>query len=90
MTLFSIHSVEHRGDLPSLLGFRCAWAVVSSQLLISGLRPAHGLACSKAALARKTEASEKRGPTICKPTGNPSDVNPHGTVAAGNPVRLNG
>ena len=28
------------------------------------------------------------GPTICKPTGNPSRVNPHGTEAAGCCVRL--
>jgi hypothetical protein len=31
-------------------------------------------------------ASSSHGPRICKPTGNPSSVNPMGTAVARNPV----
>src|SRR5882762_6011440 len=51
---------------------------------------AQGRARSKAAEARSTVVSSNRRPTICSPIGNPSFVNPHGTEAAGWPVRLNG
>ena len=50
----------------------------------------HGRACSNAAHAASTRASACRGPTTCSPTGNPAEVNPHGTVAAGCCVMLNG
>ena len=42
---------------------------------------------SNAAAARSTVASARRRPTICKPTGTPSAVTPHGTEIAGCPVR---
>src|SRR5207302_43485 len=45
---------------------------------------------SKAAEAARTVASACRRPTICRPTGSPSSVQPAGTEAAGWPVRLNG
>ena len=48
------------------------------QPLEGGGRPQHG--------ARRRNG----GPTICRPTGSPSPVKPHGTDAAGCPVRLNG
>ena len=51
---------------------------------------AHGQAASNAAAAPSTARSARRRPTICRPTGRPAAVNPHGTVAAGCPVTLNG
>src|SRR5439155_25195975 len=51
---------------------------------------AHGRAASKAADARSTVASSNRRPTTCSPIGSPPLVKPHGTDAAGCPVRLNG
>src|SRR4051794_30158739 len=40
--------------------------------------------------AARIRPSAWRGPTICRPIGNPSAVRPHGTVIAGCCVRLNG
>src|SRR2546428_10532694 len=57
---------------------------------MGGRRSAQGRARSNAAAAPRTPASSKRRPTICSPIGSPSLVNPHGTDAAGCPVRLNG
>ena len=37
-----------------------------------------------------TPGSSKRRPTICIPTGSPALVKPHGTVAAGFQLVLNG
>src|SRR6185503_11596358 len=37
-----------------------------------------------------TLASPQARATICRPIGNPSLVNPHGTEMAGKPARLNG
>ena len=37
-----------------------------------------------------TVESACRGPTTCKPTGSPADVSPHGMLAAGCWVKLNG
>src|SRR5881396_1595336 len=56
----------------------------------AGRRSLQGRASSKAADAARTVASACRRPTICRPTGNPSSVQPAGTEAAGWPVRLNG
>jgi hypothetical protein len=61
-----------------------------SRSRIGGQLSRHGAALSKAAEARSTSASSIRRPTICRPTGSPSSVNPAGTVAAGWPVKLNG
>src|SRR3989441_9916266 len=57
---------------------------------MGGRRSAQGRARSNAAAAPRTPASSKRRPTICSPIGSPSLVNPHGTDAAGCPVRLKG
>ena len=54
-----------------------------------GLRSAHGCAASNAAAARSTAASPRRLPTICRPTGRPSRVNPHGIEIAGSPSTEN-
>ena len=56
----------------------------------SGRLPSHGCAASNAAAACNTPRSSNRLPTICNPTGNPSAVNPHGTLAAGFHDMLNG
>ncbi len=56
----------------------------------TGRRPRQGWTASKAAEAAGTMGSASRRPTICSPIGRPSAVNPHGTVAAGCIVRLNG
>ncbi len=55
-----------------------------------GRRWDQGAISSNAAEARRTVASSNRLPTIWRPTGSPLSVNPHGMVAAGWPVRLNG
>ena len=49
-----------------------------------------GWRASKQAAARKTSVSRCQRATICSPTGSPSRVNPHGTLAAGWPVKLKG
>ena len=51
---------------------------------------AHGCTCSNAADACSTPRSSNRRPTICRPTGNPSALKPHGTLAAGFQDMLNG
>src|SRR5262249_59414041 len=51
---------------------------------------AGGRTASNAAAARRQRASWCQGATICRATGSPSAVNPQGTDAAGQPVRLNG
>ena len=48
-----------------------------------GIRSAQGAAASKAAAARSTAASWCRRPTICRPTGSPLLVKPHGTEMTG-------
>ena len=48
-----------------------------------GRRSAHGRAASSAAATRRTPASSKRRPTICRPTGKPAAVQPDGTESAG-------
>jgi hypothetical protein len=58
------------------------WCLVS-RTQINGRLSFQGLTSSNAAAARRTVASAKRLPIICRPTGRPSRVNPHGTVAAG-------
>ena len=55
-----------------------------------GRRCAHGWSASKLTPARNTVASSKRRPTIWRPTGSPSAVNPAGMVRAGLPLMLNG
>src|SRR5262249_33288692 len=50
----------------------------------------NGRAASKARLARRTSVSAPIAPTICRPIGSPSRVNPHGMDAAGCCVKLNG
>lgn len=56
------------------------------------LRPARGKgkAFSSAAPQRKSNASEKRGPTSCAPIGNPDLLSPQGKTSAGWCERLNG
>src|ERR1700693_2079284 len=44
------------------------------------------VACSNAKAICSTEKSSLLRPTICTPTGSPSEVNPPGTEAAGLPV----
>ena len=56
----------------------------------TGRLSAQGCACSNAAEACNTPRSSKRRPTICNPTGRPSAVKPHGTLAAGFHDMLNG
>lgn len=50
----------------------------------------HGWACSKAADACSTFASEPRGPMMCRPIGMPSSEKPQGTLAAVWPLMLIG
>ena len=52
---------------------------------IGGRRMLHGCAASSAAAAVSTAASCRRRPTICRPTGRPARVNPHGMEMAGRP-----
>ena len=52
--------------------------------------PAQGLASSKAAEAATIVASSLLRPTMCRPTGSPSDEKPHGMLAAGLPIMLIG
>ena len=56
--------------------------------------PGHGRSAgrirSKARASRSTPTSSKRRPTICRPTGSPSGVNPAGTEIAGCSDMLNG
>ena len=44
----------------------------------------------KALHTASTVESACRGPTTCKPTGSPAEVSPHGMLAAGCWVKLNG
>ena len=57
-------------------------------LAISGTCCQTGLACWKAWVNWRTPSSSRERPTICKPTGRPSSVNPHGTEIAGSPVTV--
>ena len=50
----------------------------------------HGRASSKAAEAEKTVASAPRSPMMCRPMGRPSEENPHGMLAAVEPIMLIG
>src|SRR4030095_14407046 len=50
-----------------------------------GIRYAHGRTASNAAPARSTGVSPPRRPTIGRPMGRPSKVNPAGTDMAGSP-----
>ena len=60
-------------------------------LAISGARrERHPAACSYAWATRKSSGSENGRPTICKPTGRPDSVNPHGTDMAGRPASAAG
>ena len=82
----------------SMNGDRSVWDIFSSPAYERrpcgqasfGRLSAHGCACSKAAAACSTPRSSKRRPTICRPTGRPSAVKPHGTLAAGFQDMLNG
>jgi hypothetical protein len=62
----------------------------SHAMAYEGLRSVRGLAVWYACAARSTSASSYLAPTICRPTGKPALVKPHGTDAAGCCVRLKG
>lgn len=55
-----------------------------------GLMCAHGRAASNAADAANTVSSSPGLPMMCSPTGIPSESNPHGMLAAVNPIVLIG
>src|SRR5262249_12865368 len=55
------------------------------RVTIGGTCGAQGWAASNAAAARSTAASPRLLPTICRPTGSPPFVNPHGIEMAGSP-----
>ena len=81
------------GTSPSVTlsyGASLAGSLQSGGQSSGGRRWDHGAISSNAAEARRTVASSNRLPTIWRPTGSPLSVNPHGMVAAGWPVRLNG
>src|SRR5258708_5383104 len=50
-------------------------------------QPANPPAFSKASARRNMPVSSKCRVSICMPTGNPSDVFPHGTLMQGIPAR---
>src|SRR4029079_16342023 len=72
------------GDAADLELVRRRHAASSSQ------RSFQGRACSYAYAACNTRSPRRRGPTICRPAGNPASVNPARTLAAGWPEKLNG
>src|SRR5207249_7724540 len=48
----------------------------------------HSVSRSYASAIRSIVASSKRRPVSCRPRGRRLDVNPHGTLTAGRPARL--
>ena len=78
----------HRRAAPRLRARSRAEAREASASAVGGILSAQGAAASNAAAARSTAASWRRRPTICRPTGSPLRVKPHGTEIAGRPVSV--
>jgi hypothetical protein len=63
-------------------------ADVSPPRQMGGLLAPTPVACSKACASWRTLKSARERPTICRPTGKPSGVNPAGTETAGQNVTV--
>ena len=63
--------------------------VLRQRRLLGGRCRCQSVHCWKACASASTRSSACRGPTICSPTGRPF-TSPHGTLAAGCCVMLNG
>jgi hypothetical protein len=85
----------HRGrwsppDRGNSRSARFGWAAGHCSGSSGGVRSFQERASWYALQTRSTSASVWRPPTTWSPTGSPSSVRPHGTLAAGCWVRLNG
>jgi hypothetical protein len=62
--------------------------VAGAQIASGGRRDEDGVLRSNACASSSTSRSRPRRPTICRPIGKPSRVNPAGTEIAGRPVHV--